>query len=148
MAARGRRRGRIAVFQALYEADTSRHAPLAAFRRICGEGRLPDETATFARDLIESVLRQQDEIDGMITEHAPAWPVAQLSPVDRNILRLAICEMLRDNGAPVSVIINEAVELAKGYGSDKSAKFVNGVLGSVARQRDELLTDQPTTKRG
>ena len=148
MAARGRRRGRIAVFQALYEADTSQHAPQVAFERICDVGRLTKETAGFAKALIKGVLTKQDEIDGIIAKHAPAWPVEQLSAVDRNILRLAIYEMLGDNGAPVSVIINEAVELAKGYGSDKSAKFVNGVLGSVARKRSETATDRPTVGRG
>jgi len=67
--------------------------------------------------------------------------VDQLAPIDRNILRLAIREMLGDNGTPVRAVINEAVELAKSFGSDNSAKFVNGVLGSIERQRKELQTE-------
>ena len=148
MAVGPRRRARIVALQTLYEADSSHHAPSVILKRVIARERLPRDTATFARDLIQGVRTQQDEIDQLIARTAPAWPVEQLSPVDRNILRLAIWEMLGDNGAPVRVIINEAVELAKGFGSENSAKFVNGVLGSVQRQRHEVLTDQSAAGRG
>jgi N utilization substance protein B len=141
MAVGTRRRARIAALQALYEADSSRHMPLEALERIVSRERLPRDAAAFAKDLIQGVLAQQDEIDKIIARNAPAWPVKQLPPVDRNVLRLAIQEMLGDNGSPVGVIINEAVELAKRFGSDTSAKFVNGVLGSVQRKHDEVLTN-------
>ncbi len=143
MAIGQRRRARIAAFQALFEADSSHHKPLQVLRRIVAEQRLPAASVTFARDLIEGVLAQQDEIDRVIAQSAPAWPIEQLPPVDRNILRLAIREMLGDNGAPVRAVINEAVELAKSFGSDNSAKFVNGVLGSIERQRSKLRMNQP-----
>ena len=148
MAAGQRRRARIAALQALYEADTSPHTPAAALDHIVAEQRLAEDPAAFARDLIQGVLAQQDEIDRVIGQAAPAWPVEQLPPVDRNILRLAIREMLRDNGTPVSAVINEAVELAKRFGSESSARVVNGVLGSIERQRQQAPTDQPTTGRG
>ena len=140
----GRRRSRIAALQALYESDSSRRTPAEALTHISAQERLAEDVTEFAQDLIEGVLAQRDEIDAIIMRNAPAWPVEQLSPVDRNVLRLAIREMLRDNGAPVSVIINEAVELAKRFGSDTSSRFVNGVLGSVARERNEVVTDQST----
>lgn len=148
MAVGQRRRARIVALQALYEADSSRHPALDALRRIVAEQRLPQNPAAFARDLIQGVLAQQDKIDQVIAQAAPAWPVEQLPAVDRNILRLAISEMLRDNGTPVRAVINEAVELAKSFGSENSARFVNGVLGSVERQRRELRTDQPAVGRG
>lgn len=147
MAAGPRHRARIVALQALYEADCSGHAPLEALKRIVAEQRLPKDPAAFARDLIQGVLAQQDKIDQAIAETAPAWPVEQLPPVDRNILRLAIREMLGDNGTPVAAVINEAVELAKSFGSENSAKFVNGVLGAIERQRSELRTDQPAAGR-
>ena len=147
MAVGSRRRARIAALQALYEADTSHHAPLEALKRIAGQERLSQDAAAFARDLIQEVLAQQDETDRIIAQAAPAWPVEQLSPVDRNILRLAIREMLGDNRTPVRVAINEAVELAKSFGSDSSARFVNGVLGSVQRHY-QIEQDQPVTERG
>jgi N utilization substance protein B len=141
MAQGQRRRARIAALQALYERDTSNHEVHATLTRIASEERLPAASVAFARDLIEGVLAQQDEIDRVIAKAAPAWPVSQLAPIDRNVLRLAIREMLGDNGAPVRAVINEAVELAKSFGSDNSAKFVNGVLGSIERQREELQAE-------
>ena len=99
---------------------------------------LPAENDVFARALVEGTLKHQAEADGIITRLAPAYPVSQLSPIDRNVLRLAIYELFHDNNVPVRVAINEAVELAKEFGSESSAKFVNGVLSSVATlvQRD------------
>jgi N utilization substance protein B len=148
MAIGGRRRARVAALQALYEADTSRHTAERALQRIVAQERLPKEPATFARDLIQGVLAQQDQIDRLIAQAAPAWPLEQLPPVDRNILRLAIREMLGDNGTPVGAVINEAVELAKSFGGENSAKFVNGVLGAIERQREQLRTDQAVKGRG
>lgn len=143
-----RRRARIVALQALYEADNSKHDPRDTLRRIVADQRVGKAPAAFASDLVESVLKQRKEIDARISEAAPAWPVDQLPSVDRNILRLAISEMLRDNGTPVKAAINEAVELAKSFGSEKSSSFVNGVLGSIVRQLDEVAADQPTAKRG
>lgn len=148
MAAGQRRRARIAALQALYEADTSDHLPQESLVRILAEKQIAQASADFARDLIEGVLAQRDEIDRTIADAAPAWPIDQLPAIDRNILRLAIREMLGDNGTPVSAVINEAVELAKSFGSEKSASFVNGVLGTIARQQNKTQSNQPTKGRG
>ena len=148
MASGSRHRARVAALQSLYEADSSSHEPGRALERIVSEHHVPKDAAAFAQDLIERVRAQQDELDRLIAKTAPAWPVEQLSPVDRNILRLAICEMLGDNGTPVKAIINEAVELAKSFGSENSSKFINGVLGSIERQRTENLAGRPASKGG
>lgn len=132
MAANPRRRARIAALQALYEADTSHHGALTSLDRLATDEELTDAQRSFARELVEGVIAQREEIDSIIAQAAPQWPVAQLSAIDRNILRLAIREFVMNNGAPIRAAINEAVELAKIYGSDNSAKFVNGVLGSVS----------------
>jgi N utilization substance protein B len=132
MATNPRRKARVAALQALYEADLSRHETMAALERLCVEERLTEAQAVFARELVEGVIEQRDAIDDVIHQAAPQWPVEQLSAVDRNILRLAIREILMNNGAPIRAAINEAVELAKSFGSDNSAKFINGVLGSVS----------------
>ncbi len=139
MAAGSRRRARTVALQALFEADSSHHSRVEVLERSLAEQKLPEPSAQFARDLIQGVTEQQDVIDGAIARAAPAWPVEQLPAVDRNILRLAIYEIVGDNGTPVKVIINEAVELAKSFGSDSSAKFINGVLGTIERQRSELI---------
>ena len=127
-----RRRAREIALQALYEMDTSGHEPRAALDRLIEEERVSEATAVFARTLLAGVLSHRTEIDAAIAQAAPAWPIAQISPVDRNIIRLAIREFFVDNLTPVRAAINEAVELAKKYGSDSSSRFVNGVLGSVS----------------
>ncbi len=133
MAVSSRRKARIAALQALYEADVARHHDvLGSLDRLSEEEHLNDAQRAFARALVEGVLEQREAIDDVIRQAATQWPVDQLSAIDRNILRLAIREILMNNGAPIRAAINEAVELAKTFGSDNSAKFVNGVLGSVS----------------
>ena len=132
MAANPRRKARIAALQALYEADVSGHDPRASLARLSAEEKLSETQAEFAAALLEGVIEGRAAIDDIIRRAAPQWPLEQLSAIDRNILRLAIREILMNNGAPIRAAINEAVELAKSFGSDNSAKFVNGVLGSVS----------------
>lgn len=127
-----RRKARIAAFQALYEIDASSHSPKAVTERLLEATRFSEENAQFTRLLVAEVLHNLGKIDEQIKKYAPAWPLDQISPVDRNILRLAIFEILIDNKTPVKVAIDEAVELAKEFGSDNSAKFINGVLGSIS----------------
>jgi len=147
MAIGPRRRARIVALQSLYEADKSNHEPGATRKRIVADQRIGKAPAEFAAELVANVVASRDALDARIAETAPAWPVAQLPSIDRNILRLAVSEMLSDNGTPVKAAINEAVELAKSFGSEKSSSFVNGVLGSIAREM-KIAADQPTAKRG
>ena len=127
-----RRRARTLALQALYEADTAGHSAEEVLARLIAQSRVKTTVADFAGELVAGVLAHRQRIDEVIAEAAPAWPVNQLAAVDRNILRLAILEILINNRTPVRAAINEAVELAKGFGSDNSARFVNGVLGSVS----------------
>lgn len=127
-----RRRGRIIALKALYEADAVGHDPQKILNRVLEEKPPPAEVADFARELVSGVLAHRERIDQMIHEKAPAWPLEQVAVVDRNILRLAIYEILVDNRVPVRAAINEAVELAKAFGGESSPKFVNGVLGAVS----------------
>jgi len=127
-----RRKARVIALQALYEADSVGHDIESALAHFLADGRLSEESAAFARGLVSGVIQNKGKIDQHIKKFAPAWPVEQIPIVDRNILRLAIFEILLDNNVPIKVAINEAVELAKMFGSDSSSKFVNGVLGSVS----------------
>ena len=129
-----RRRARIIALQVLYEVDCVAHDLEETVDRLLEEALLPEEGAGFTRELVRGVLTNRDRIDNMIQTYAPAWPVSQLAAIDRNILRLAIYEILFDNRVPVKAAINEAVELAKAFGSDNSPRFINGVLGSVSAQ--------------
>lgn len=127
-----RRRARALALQALYEIDSTGHRADDVITRLLYEEKLPGDSEAFIRDIVAGVLQNKERIDQSIREHAPAWPVEQLPAVDRNILRLAILEILISDKVPVKVAINEAVELAKTFGADRSSKFVNGVLGSVS----------------
>lgn len=90
------------------------------------------ENRDFIREMVKGVIRNKEKIDQNIQRFAPTWPVAQIPAIDRNILRLAIFEILFDNRVSVKIAINEAVELAKKFGSENSSKFINGVLGSIS----------------
>jgi N utilization substance protein B len=99
----------------------------------------------FANRLLRGVFDNCPDLDGLISRYAPAWPVSQLSLIDRNILRIALFELLHNPGTPKKTAINEAVALAKVFGSESSARFVNGVLGSVMAGLDsgELTATEP-----
>lgn len=130
-----RRKARRVALQTLYEIDSVAHPPEPTLERLLAERPLPETAAAFARELVQGVLEHQAQLDATIASLAPAWPLSQMPKVDKNILRLAIFEVLFHNKVPTKVAINEAVELAKTFGSDSSPKFVNGVLGALVDQR-------------
>ncbi len=127
-----RRRARALALQALYEIDSVGHKAEEILDRLLAEQPLSEENNSFVRELVSGVIQNRENIDQSIIKFAPAWPLEQIPLIDRNILRLAIFEILLDNRVPIKVAINEAVELAKNFGGDSSARFVNGVLGSVS----------------
>ncbi len=126
-----RRKARIIALQALYEGDSSGHKPESVMARLLAERPLPEELAVFAHNLVTGVIQHKSSIDDIIKKLAPTFPINQIATIDRNLLRLAIFEVLFDNRVPVKVAINEAVELAKMFGTSSSQKFINGVLGTV-----------------
>ena len=128
----GRRKARSIALQALYEIDSVHHDPEETLKHLQVELGLTEETFSFARELVEGVVKYKDKLDAQIYRYAPAWPIEQIAFIDRNILRLAIFEIIVDNKIPVKVAINEAVELAKNFGGDSSSKFINGVLGAIS----------------
>lgn len=133
-----RRRSRILAFQVLFESEQHEQLIAEALDRRIEDSDLDSSARSFARDLVEGVEDHRTAIDEVISTHAPAFPLTEMAPVDRNVLRLAIYEVLFDNRrAPLRVAINEAVEIAKGYGSESSGRFVNGVLGAVALEAAE-----------
>lgn len=129
---KARRLARAIALQALYEIDVARHDPAEVIEYQIAQSDLPPDGAEFARTLVSGVLEHLEEIDRYVALIAPEWPLAQMAPVDRNILRLAIYELSYFKETPLKVAINEAVELAKRFGSDSSRRFVNGALGTFA----------------
>lgn len=135
-----RRRARTLALQTLYEVDLANHAPGDVLQRHFQENALPSEGERFASHLVSGVVANEERLDKLIGRYAPEWPLDQMSAIDRNILRIAIFEFALDGGTPVKVAINEAVELAKLFGSESSARFVNGVLGSLAASIGQGVT--------
>jgi N utilization substance protein B len=127
-----RHKAREIALQVLYEIDAVGHSAEEAINRILSRIEVSEDVTAFAHDLVTGVIENREQLDNNIRDFAPAWPLDQISIVDRNILRIAIFEILHDNKIPVKVAINEAVELAKTFGSNSSSRFVNGVLGSVS----------------
>jgi N utilization substance protein B len=135
-----RRRARALALQILFEIDSVGHpVELALQHRLEAEREeelaterepLPAEGEAFVKELVRGVMKNQAELDNLIGKYAPEYPVDQLAIIDRNVLRLAFFELRELGDVPVKVAINEAVELAKLYGSDSAPRFVNGVLGA------------------
>ncbi|MCJ7717246.1 MAG: transcription antitermination factor NusB, partial [Anaerolineales bacterium] len=97
-----------------------------------------EDLIQFFRSIVLGVWPIRQELDSFIAVHAPDWPLDQVAIIDRNILRIALWEFAVSDDTPLKVAINEAVELAKVYGSDSAARFVNGVLGSLADRQHEI----------
>ena len=126
-----RRKARAAALQSLYASDITGAPGDASLEWLADEDSLQPESVGFAQGLAQGVTKSRPELDELIQRYAPAWPVDQLSSVDRNILRIALFELLHTPAVPRKTAINEAVELAKIFGSESSPRFINGVLGSV-----------------
>lgn len=133
-----RTRARSLALQALYEIDLTNHPPAEVLRSRLEETPLSDDLADFARQIIFGVLPLAEKLDSIIAKYAPEWPFDQVAAIDRNILRMACWEFAVYRQTPLKVAINEAVELAKQFGSESAPRFVNGVLGTLAEHQHEI----------
>ena len=128
-----RRESRRLALQVLYAADlVSGEAPEAVFERVAENFDLHPGALAFAKELVCGAMAVREEIDARIAAHARNWRLDRMAAVDRNLLRLAVYELIRTD-TPAQVVINEAVELAHDFGGERSPAFINGVLDAVAR---------------
>ena len=135
-----RTRARSIALQVLYETDLAHnHLPGEVLKIRLEDTSLPDDLAEFARQIVFGVLPLKQDLDQLIARYAPEWPLDQIATIDRNILRMAFWEFAVSRETPVKVAINEAVELAKKFGSDSAPRFVNGVLGTLSEHENEIL---------
>jgi N utilization substance protein B len=133
-----RTRARSLALQVLYEVDIANHPPGEIFKLRLEDSPLADDLAEFARQIIFGTLPLTQTLDHLIAKYAPEWPLDQIAAIDRNILRMALWEFAVYGETPLKVAINEAVELAKLYGSDSAPRFINGVLGALAEHQSEI----------
>lgn len=140
----GPTRARALALKVLYEVDLTGHPPETVLQTRLQEEPLPARLERFARRIVREVLLLRPILDRYIARHAPEWPVENMAPIDRNILRIALWEMALHPRTPLKVAINEAVELAKAFGSISSPRFINGVLGSAVQELDALRKELQT----
>lgn len=124
--------------QVLYEYDLTGHPVGEILADRLAEEENDEKLESFSRSLVVGVVPLIEKLDALVATHAPEWPMDQVAVIDRNILRIAVWEFAVAEVTPVKVAINEAIELAKIYGSDSSSRFVNGVLGSLVGHQDEI----------
>ncbi len=133
-----RRFARQLVLEVLYEVDLVGHSAAIAFDNRCRSlENISKRSEDYAKQLIFGIIDHTEQLDSFIQTYAEEWPLDQVAIVDRNLLRIALYEFTL-GGVPVKVAINEAVELAKRYGSDSAPRFVNGVLGSLVDSQSEI----------
>jgi len=136
----GRHPARRLALQTLFEIDFNRADPRETWERGAFRAGLTEEAAGFAWDLVQGVLAHRRELDAEIATLAPEFPIDQMARIDRNVLRIALYELRVSGDAPAGVVIDEAVELAKMFGSEASPKFVNGVLATAVGGPKERST--------
>ena len=144
---KSRTKARGIALQALYEIDLTGHPVSDVLEQRLIDTPLDDGLAEFTRQIVAGVLSLELNLDDFIAQHAPEWPLDQVAVIDRNILRIALWEFAIADITPVKVAINEAIELAKLFGSDSTPRFVNGVLGSLAVRRNEIHQTYGSAKR-
>ena len=144
---KSRTKARSIALQVLYEIDMTGHEPGQALMERLAEEPMVDGLSEFSRQIVFGVMPLIQKLDDFIAQHAPEWPLDQVAAIDRNILRIALWEFAVSGCTPIKVAINEAIELAKFYGSDSTPRFVNGVLGSLANRQQEIHQTFGSIKR-
>jgi N utilization substance protein B len=137
---RSRTKARDIALKVLYEIDQTDHLQGVVLEQRCQDQLLESNLIEFAQQIVSGVVEHTTQLDKFIAQYAPEWPLDQIAVIDRNILRIALWEVAIYKKTPLKVGINEAIELAKIYGSDSSSRFVNGVLGSLADHMDNIVT--------
>ena len=130
-----RRDTRILSLQILCEVDTVNHDVEIVLSQIRQNNEMSSKDDQFVCKLVNNVLENLQQLDNMIITYASSWPINQMPVVDRNLLRMAIGEIEWVTSTPNKVVVNEAVEIAKIFGSERSPSFVNGVLGSFLTEK-------------
>jgi transcription antitermination protein NusB len=135
---KSRTKARSVALQVLYEVDLCGHQPGIVLAEHFERLKMDDTLKTFISQIVSGVIEFQQTLDEFIADFAPEWPLEQVAVIDRNLLRIALWEIAVYEKTPVKVAINEAVELAKVYGSDGSSRFINGVLGGFIDNLEEI----------
>jgi transcription antitermination protein NusB len=135
---KSRTRARSIALQVLYEVDLSEHQPGVVLANRFDHLKMDSALKSFISEIVSGVVEHKQTLDEFIADFAPDWPLDQVAIIDRNLLRIALWEIAAYQKTPEKVVINEAVELAKYYGSEGSSRFINGVLGGLVKNMREI----------
>jgi N utilization substance protein B len=135
---KSRTKARSIALQVLYEVDISGHKPGLVLTDRFEHLKMEDGLKQFISQIVSGVVKNKEILDEFIADFAPEWPLDQVAIIDRNLLRMALWEIAVYQKTPVKVVVNEAVELAKLYGSEGSSRFINGVLGGLLDNFEEI----------
>ncbi len=138
-----RRRAREIAMQALFSMDTQQQLDADALERFCSIFAPSKKALAFFTELVTGVMRERGRIDGVIERFSSNWKMSRMSCVDRNVLRVAVYELLFRPDIPPKVSINEAIDIGKKYGSDESGAFINGILDSIRLACEKNLVQMP-----
>ena len=141
-----RRRARELAMQALFYMDTQHRLDAEALERFCSVFAPSKKALPFFTELVTGVIHEQRRIDAVIERFSSNWKVSRMSCVDRNILRIAVYELLFRADIPQKVSINEAIDIGKKYGAEESGSFINGILDSVRQALDQDLIERAVTE--
>jgi len=134
-----RRKARELVLKCLYARDSTEESPQSIFESLKADARLGEKPLAFAHDLFFLILKNVSQIDFEIGRHAENWDISRVAAIDKNIMRIAICELLFMPDIPFRVSIDEAIELAKKYSTGESSAFVNGILNAIFKAHEAEL---------
>lgn len=132
-----RRLARELAFQIMFQIDMGKCEVEQSIKDRFAESTLGENELKFTRSLVEGTCSYLSEINSLISRYSHDWKIERISGIDRNLLRMAIYEMLHSEDVPAKIAINEAIELAKVFGSDESPKFINGILGAIIKDLPE-----------
>lgn len=132
-----RRRARECALQMLFQIDLIGVEPAEVYAQFWDEHDTEDDVRAFSQELVDGVCTAREQLDARITKIAERWRIERMAVVDRNVLRMALYEMNRQPETPTAVVIDEAIEVARRFGSEESARFVNGVLDALRRDAVE-----------
>ena len=132
---RNRTQAREYALQMLYQTDIRRADARMLMESFWSELEAPSDVRIFATQLVQATMEHLPEIDVLIGRYADNWDMKRMAVIDRNVLRLGVCELLYVEGTPPKVCINEAIELAKRFGDEESGKFINGILDAIHKKR-------------
>jgi len=141
-----RRKSRELALQALYQGESVGQNGFWDFEEFCAHFQVKKKSIPYAKELLSGIQEKGDEINQLISKYAENWRLERMSVIDRNIIRLAVYEVYYQDDVPVSVAINEAVEIAKRYSTDDSGPFINGILDAMAKEKTSGPED--TVKAG